>query len=84
MEVGETLLGDRMKVESYVSMETLPGEEPYFNIRLSEGHVFFEIMELSEHEVRELIDDIRDMMEMQLEVNEKLQSLASKAKGGEG
>ncbi len=62
-----------MKIESYISMDPQPNKDPLFSIRLSDEHTSFDIHELTEAEVRELIKELQDQLDLYLDVNSKLQ-----------
>jgi len=73
-----------MKIEAYVSMDAQPNEEPVFSIRLSDENSSFDIHDLTEAEVREIIKDIEDQIELYLETNTGIQALLSDSLRKEG
>ena len=63
-----------MKIESILSMESLPNKDPLFSILLSDENTSFAIIELTEVEVRELIKEIEGQLDLYLSVDSKLQA----------
>ncbi len=62
-----------MKIESYVSMDSGPDKDPCFSIRFSDENTSFDIHDLTEAEVRELIKDLQDQLYLYLNVDAELQ-----------
>ena len=62
-----------MKIEPYVSMSPQPNEKPVFSITFSDQHSSFDIHDLTEAEIREIIKDIEDQLVSYLEVDRRLQ-----------
>ena len=72
-----------MKIEPYLSMDSKPNEKPLFTIRLSDKNSSFDIYDLTEEEIREIIKDIEDQLELYLEADSKVQSTKSDKRGSE-
>lgn len=64
-----------MKIEPYVSMDVIPNEKPVFSIRFSDEHSCFDIIDVTEEEVREIIKHIEEQLTLQLETYSRLQTL---------
>ena len=58
-----------MKVQSYINMDFMPDdEEPVFDVVLSTDDCSFSIHQMYEKELRELIKEIEDQLELNLKV----------------
>ena len=62
-----------MKIEPYISMDSKPNKDPCFSIRFSDENTSFDIHDLTEAEVRELIKDLQDQLYLYLNVDAELQ-----------
>ncbi len=62
-----------MKIEPYISMDSEPNKEPCFSIRFSDENTSFDIHDLTEAEVRELIKDLEDQLYLYINVDAELQ-----------
>lgn len=64
-----------MKIEAYLSCNTTPNEDPLFTVRLSDSNSCFDLIDLTEQEIREIIKDIEDQLKLYLEVDSELRSM---------
>ena len=56
-----------MKVEPYLEMNFLPtDEEPTFDLSFNTDNISFKILELSENDIKEIIQELQDMLELMM------------------
>ena len=62
-----------MKIEPYLSCDIKPNKGPIFSLRFSDENSCFDLIELTEDELREILKDIEDQIESYLETNSRMQ-----------
>jgi len=63
-----------MKIEPYLSCDIKPNQNPVFSLRFSDENSCFDLLELSEQELREILKDIEDQIDLYLETNARIQA----------